>query len=301
MKIFKKNIPLFFSIVLVLSLLVKFFVYKTCPTIFVNLGLKKTQFDQLKKSVENFVKDYSGFVSVYIKDLNNGQTVLINENKKVPAASIIKIPIMSTIYYLNEIGKLSLEEELVYKKKHRCSGSGKIKFLPYHTKFKLKDLVKLMITESDNIATNIITERVGLVTLNHIFKETFGLKATNMNRYIMDLKLRDKGIENYTTAKEIGLMLENIYRGKLVSRNASLEMLKILMKQKATDRIPKYLPKEIVVAHKTGLMRDSCHDAGIVFTNKGNFVIVVLTQKLNTTIAKNVIAEIAYKTYSVYQ
>ncbi|MFQ3675609.1 MAG: serine hydrolase, partial [Endomicrobiia bacterium] len=213
MKKIKKNIVLL-SGILITILLLELFVTRTYSTIFINSRIKVSQFKQLRESVEYFVKDYSGFVSVYIKDLTDGRTVLINENKKIPAASIIKIPIMTAVYYLNEKGLISLDEELVYEKRHRCGGSGKIKFLPYKTKFKLKDLVEVMITESDNIATNIITEKIGLVTLNNIFKETFGLKDTDMNRYIMNLKLRDRGVENYTTAKEIGLMLENIYQGR---------------------------------------------------------------------------------------
>lgn len=301
MKNFKKNIVLFFCLLVITILFIEFFISQTYSTIFDVVEPRNSHFDQLQQSVENFVNNYSGLVCVYIKDLKNGKTIAINEEKPVPAASIIKIPIMAVVYYLNETGEISLDEKLCYEKRHRCSGSGKIKFLPYKTKFKLKDLVELMITESDNIATNIITERIGLTRLNYLFKETLGLKTTVMNRYIMDLKLRNRGIENYTTAKEVGEMLENIYRGKLISENSSVEMLKILMKQKISDRIPKYLPKEVVVAHKTGLMRDSCHDAGIVFTNKGDFVIVVLTQKLEPSIAKNVIAEIAYKTYSAYQ
>jgi len=281
--------------------IIEFFVSKIYSTEHNDEIVRKTQFEQLKESVENFVSNYSGTVAIYIKDLSSGQEIMINENKKIPAASLIKIPIMAATYYLNESGKISFEEELVYKRKHRCGGSGKIKYLPYNTKFKLKDLIELMITDSDNIATNIITEKVGLLTLNNVFNEVLNLNSTEMNRFIMDLKSRNKGIENYTTAKDMGMMLESIYRKKLISENASSEMLKILMKQKISDRIPKYLLKEVVVAHKTGLMRDSCHDAGIVFTNKGDFVIVVLTQELNTSIAKNVIAEIAYKTYSVYQ
>ncbi len=263
--------------------------------------IKKSQFQQLKESIEYYVKDYSGNISVYIKDLKTGQTVAINEEHKIPAASIIKIPIMAAVYHLQNEEKDLLEKSLVYEKRHRCAGSGKLKFFPCKTKFQISNLIELMITESDNIATNIITEYIGLDKLNQIFVSELNLKNTNMQRYIMDLKLRDKGIENYTSAKDIGIMLERIYNRKLISQTASEEMLEILMKQKISDRIPKYLPKEIVVAHKTGLMRDSCHDAGIVFTSKGDFIVVVLTEQINITLAKNVIAEIAYKTYSVYQ
>ena len=132
-------------------------------------------------------------------------------------------------------------------------------------------------------------------------KRDFGLKITNMDRSIMDLRARRKGIENYTTAREMGELLDKIYTGELVSKRASGEMLAILRNQQIADRIPKYLPKELVIAHKTGLMRNSCHDAGIVFTQNGDFIVVVLTEKIRAKTAKKLIAGIAYKAYSVYQ
>ncbi|MCX7956612.1 MAG: class A beta-lactamase-related serine hydrolase, partial [Endomicrobia bacterium] len=120
------------------------------------------------------------------------------------------------------------------------------------------------------------------------------------NRYVMDLVSRDKGIENYTTAEDIGMLLEKIYKKELISREYSTEMLLLLMKQKISDRIPKKLPKEVVVAHKTGLMRNVCHDTGIIYTKNGDFIICVLIENINCKLAKDIISEIAYKTYSLY-
>lgn len=267
----------------------------------------EAKIDELKQ-VEQEINDYINSlekvspevkIAVYIKDMSTGFCVKNNSEVLIPAASVVKVPIMAAVYYLVEKGELSLDEVIVYKKHHRCGGSGIIKNLPYGTKFKIKELLELMITISDNIATNMLTERIGFKKLNEIFRN-LGLKATNIDRYIMDLKSRTKGIENYTTAEDIGLLLEKIYKGRLVSRKSSIEMLSLLMKQKISDRIPKKLPEHIVVAHKTGLMKNVCHDAGIVFTNNGDFVICVLTENMNHKIAKNVIAEIAYKTYCMY-
>ncbi len=271
---------------------------------FVEKKGRKEQFGLIKELLMNYIshnKDEKTKIAVYIKDLATEEVVKINENIKIPAASLVKIPLMAAVYYLAEKNELSLDELLTYKKHHHSGGSGKIKHLRYGTKFTLRELVKLMITCSDNIATNMITERIGLHRINSIFKNQLGLKFTNMDRYVMDLRLRDKGVENYTTAEEIALLLEKIYRGELISKKASTEMLNILMNQNISDRIPKYLPQETVVAHKTGLMKNICHDAGIVFTNKGDFIVVVLTEQMDTKLAKNFIATVAYKTYCVYQ
>lgn len=261
---------------------------------------RKKQYILLKTYFENYIHQYEDNIAIYIKDLSTGEEIKFNENKQFPSASLVKIPLMATVFYKVEKAELQLDEELTYFKRHRCSGSGRIKFFSPGKKFKLSQLVDLMITESDNVATNIITERIGLEEINRIIKEEFKLKHTNMDRYIMDLVSRNHGIENYTTAKEMGMLLEKIYHGKLVSKQASLSMLTLLMRQRISDRIPRYLPEEVVVAHKTGLMRDSCHDAGIVFTENGDFVIVVLTKNIKPSLAKNIIGNLAYKVWNTY-
>jgi len=73
-----------------------------------------------------------------------------------------------------------------------------------------------------------------------------------------------------------------------------------MLKQRICDRIPKKLPLQIAVAHKTGLMKDVCHDVGIVYTNNGDFVICVLTQNIKHSLAKEFIADVAYETYCLY-
>lgn len=254
---------------------------------------------ELVDYTKTFEKEYNAVVSIYIKDIKTQYRIEINSDIPFPAASVIKIPIMAAVYHLAEKGELSLDEILVYNKKHRCGGSGVIKNLPYGEKFKIRKLVELMITISDNVATHMLIDRIGLNKLNKTFKE-LGLKNTILNRYVMDLKSRQQGKENYTTAEEIGELLEKIYKGKLVSKEASSEMLKFLLEQKITDRLPSKLPPQAVVAHKTGLMRDLCHDTGIVFTRNGDFIICVLTKTTNKPVAKNFIAEVAFKTYCAY-
>lgn len=272
-------------------------------SLYTKYELRIEELNRLKEDFKDYLRlfDIPGIsIAIYIKDLTTEYSIGINDEEKIPSASLIKIPIMAAIYYLAEEGEISLDNVLIYKKHHYCSGSGIIKNIPFGSKFKVKELIELMITVSDNIATQMLTEYVGLKKLDEIFKK-LELENTNISRYIMDLKKKKEGIENYTTAKDIGILLEKIYKGKLVSKLASSEMLFFLMKQKICDRIPRLLPKEVIVANKTGLMKDVCHDAGIVFTNNGDFIICILTKNLDHKIAKKFIAEVAYKTYCLYK
>ncbi|MFN3551046.1 MAG: serine hydrolase [Endomicrobiia bacterium] len=268
------------------------------------LDLETEKFQKLNEEIQSYLEyiksiDENYKIAVYIKDLSKDFVIKINSDKLIPSASVVKVPIMAAVYYLVDKGELSLNDSLVYKKKHRCGGAGIIKRYSYGKRFKVRELVELMITISDNVATHMLMEKIGIERLNKIFKD-LGLKNTDVKRYVMDLYSRNKGLENYTTAEDIGILLEKIYKGELISKEVSSNMLSLLMKQKISDRIPKKLPEEVNVAHKTGLMRNVCHDVGIVFTKNGDFVICVLTENMRSKFAKDIIAEISYKTYSLY-
>ena len=142
---------------------------------------------------------------------------------------------------------------------------------------------------------------MGINYLNEAFK-AIGLKDTNLSRKIADYNSRDKGMENFTTARDIAYILESIYRKTLIDESVSNKCLSLLKLCRVNDRIPRYLPAELTIAHKTGLERGVCHDAGIVYTPKGNFLICVLTKHVNpdSKLSKEFIAKLAFYTYSYF-
>ena len=128
-----------------------------------------------------------------------------------------------------------------------------------------------------------------------------GLTETALHRRLMDFSKRKQGVENYSSAYDISLVLEKSYDQKLISKELSRFGLKLLKKQKVNDRLPRYLPKDIVVAHKTGLERGVVHDAGIIFTPQGDYIITVLVKgEKNYRKAKKFIAQISGLTYNLY-
>ena len=121
---------------------------------------------------------------------------------------------------------------------------------------------------------------------------------------MMDFKERREGEENYTTAEDMASILEKLYRGDFLNKDVSEHCLSLLGQQKINDRIPRKLPRnETFIAHKTGLERHVCHDVGIVFTQKGDFMICVMVkhdERLAKS-AKRLIANVALSTYRYYQ
>lgn len=265
------------------------------------LEKRKTSWALLKETLENKVGQFEGEAGIVIKDLDMNWEVSFNKDKLFPSASLVKFPVMAACYYAAWEGRINLNDTLRLGVLEKVSGSGRLKDMQAGSVFNIEELIELMVCESDNTATNMLINLLGPDYLNKFFKE-IGLKNTNLSRKMMDFKSRKKGVENYTTAEDIAHMLEKVYRKEFLNSAPSEKCLELLKKQKVKDRIPAKLPRDAIVAHKTGLERKVCHDAGVVFTPKGDFLICILTKDAaNSKAAKEFIASVALDTHNYYQ
>jgi len=265
------------------------------------LEQKKAAWASLEKAMQSKLNNFSGDAGIIIEDLKMGWRIALNEDKLFPSASMVKIPIMAACFRAARDKKISLSSQLVLKASHKTEGSGVLKNKPVGSKFTVNELIELMITKSDNTAANMLIGLLGFDYLNGFFKSE-GLTHTNLSRKMMDFRYRKQGVENYTTAADISFILEKIYRRKFINRSVSGKCLGLLLKQKVNDRIPKKLPQDVPVAHKTGLERNVCHDAGIVFTGQGHFLICVLTKsRSGAQKVKAFISDISLYIYNTYE
>jgi len=263
---------------------------------------RKAAWGDFNRQLLSEIRKFKGEPAVIVKDLESDWEFVYAKNKLFPSASLVKIPIMAASFLAVEQGRLDLGRVIALKSSDKLTGSGILKSMPAGSTFSVERLIGLMIYDSDNTAANIITNLVGIDYLNNAFKE-FGLKDTELLRKVADYRSRRQGIENYTTAEDMALLLEKMYRRTLANRSVSDRCISVLKLTHLNDRIPKYLPADITVAHKTGLERNVCHDAGIVFTPRGNFLICVLTRYKNSgsNPAKEFIARVALLTYNFYE
>jgi beta-lactamase class A len=228
---------------------------------------------RLKREIGRF----RGRPGLVVKDLQTGWEYYYRKDRLFASASLSKLPIMAACFKAAEAGDIRLDQEVVLRSQDKLAGSGLLKDLPSGTPFTVERLVDLMISESDNTATNMLTSLMGIDRLNEEFK-SFGLQKTLLSRRIADYRARDRGLENYTNASEMAMMLEAMHRRELVSRDVSDRCISTLKLTRANDRIPRYLPSDLTVAHKTGLENGICHDAGIIFTRNGDLLVAVLTE-----------------------
>jgi beta-lactamase class A len=255
---------------------------------------------QLMSIIQARADKFPGEVGIYIKNLKTGDAVGLNDDKLFPSASLVKIPIMAAVYMANEENKLSLNDTIKLKRSFKVRDASKLYFARNGRSYGVRNLVERMIEESDNTATNMLVDALGFGYINQKFVE-LGLRETDLRRGVMDLKWRNCGIENYTTCKEMAYLLEKIYRRELVNGRASEDMLDILKKQKVKDRIPRLLPRGLDIAHKTGSLRDTISDVGIVFAPQGDFIICVITGDITSyKLAKRFISRVSKDIYNFY-
>lgn len=302
----KKKILIF--VVLITSLALGGFYYcasykeaKEAKVRLIMLKKRKAAWERLRINLQNQIKRFRGEAGIVIKDLDTGWEISFNRDKIIPSASLVKIPIMLSYFYAAGEGRVNLKDGIELVRSEKTGGSGLLKNSAAGSFFSIEGLIELMITHSDNTAANMLIDLMGFDTLRSYF-DKFGLKNTNLSRKMMDFDDRKKGIENYTTAGEMAYLLEGLYRKQFLNNGESVKCLKLLAQQKINDRIPKKLPEDALVAHKTGLEYGVCHDAGIVFTEKGNFLICVLTRHNNKFAhpAKRFISKIALTAYNYY-
>lgn len=206
-----------------------------------------------------------GEVSVYGMDLTTDEACAYQADIPLVAASVIKIPILIEAFRQARDGLLSMDEMFAIRPEQKMPSCGALTYLHDGLQVTLRDLCVLMIILSDNSATNILIDRLGMKNVNRTMRE-LGLTQTMLSRKLFDQDAQAKGIQNHITAGEMGLLLEKMYRGLCVSPQADADMLGILQDQRLNGKMPFFLHGEgVKIAHKTGEDDGITHDVGIVY------------------------------------
>jgi beta-lactamase class A len=216
-------------------------------------------------------------VAVAALHLPTGMRLDRAAERSFPAASVIKLPILAALYREAEAGRLRWEETVVLMEEAKVPGDGALRELHAGTSLTLEDLARLMIVISDNTATNLLIDRIGVEAVNDLLARE-GSSVTRLGRRMYDFAARERGLENHCSAGEMTGLLARLARRDLVSAAASEAMLAILKRQQRDSRIPRLLPPETPVANKTGSITGVCHDVGLIEAPGGPIALSVLTE-----------------------
>ena len=229
----------------------------------------------LQRQLEDIIKDFEGTGSIIVKDQE--KEFSINEEVQSKAASVIKLCILWQLYKEADDGNLSLDEEISLKDSDKVGGCGILKEFRQGLSFTLREIGILMIVLSDNTATNLMIDRLGIEKISKTIEE-LGLENTIMERRMYDPVAWKLGLENYTNPKDMILILDHMLNSDEISKEYRDEMIGILRRQQLNNKLPAMMPSDVDFAHKTGELDDIDHDVGILFLD-GKTIFIALMLK----------------------
>jgi beta-lactamase class A len=242
----------------------------------------------LQQRLEAMARAHPGKVSLYAKHLRTGEEVALDADRPVPTASVIKLPVMLEAFAQVKAGRRNLSDRVVLNSDNKVPGSGVLTFLHSGLEVTLEDAIVLMMVLSDNTATNLVIDQVGISAVNQRLA-AMALKNTYLYKKVykpaegqVPADQKEFGLGK-TTAREMAAVMEAIERCELKAAALCRRMIEILRSQQDRKMIPRYLETTdtseggSAIANKTGALDDVRNDVALVTTTTGPIVISVFT------------------------
>lgn len=206
------------------------------------------------------------------------ECIYYNHQEVFPSASVIKVPILIAGLKQAEEGLVNLNQ--ITRITNRVGGSGVLQSLSSLASLTVKDLMTLMITVSDNIATNMVIDLLGMKKINQVI-DGLGMSSTKLNRKMMDFAAIEAGLDNVTTPSDIIRCLKVMDEASFISAESSERALTIMGAQQFQDKLPAMMdPERMYIGNKTGGLPGVEHDCAILKYNGKTAYIAALTEKL---------------------
>ena len=248
------------------------------------------------KEICKIASELDGTIGLHIENLDSGEVFQINPEKVFPSASVIKIPMLALLLKDVESGKVDWEAPRTISPSNRVGGTGILRYLDKSYTPSLSVLAFLMITLSDNTATNEIMDIIGIARFNEFWQE-MGYKNIILMRKMLDFEAIKRGNNNYMCAGEAGKLLSQIAKGECISPQASKIIIDMMQHQQCVNKLPALLPaipswaseeqrinmppNTVLVGNKTGDLSGIQHDVGIFTLPDGTqYVISMFTSEL---------------------
>jgi beta-lactamase class A len=246
---------------------------------------QKSLWTKLEFTINEIERNLDGVLGVAIEDLSTGQRFLLHGDSIFPQASSIKIAVLAELYHQAQLsaqgtsGKAKLTDLYTVRAADLVADSDIMGGLtPGVTQITNRDLATMMVAVSDNSATNVLIDRLGMENVNALL-DSLGLQNTRLHRKMMDVKAAAEGRENISTPQDMLTLLDKIYQDKVLNKEMTADFFKMLRTHKDSF-IPRDLPDGLQIANKPGELEAVRNDSGIVFLQNRPYIICVMTTYL---------------------
>ena len=278
------------------TLLIATCIAQTAPS----AAKQKVLWQKLASQIEQVDQHLDGVMGVAIEDLTTGDHYFLHEDEVFAQASSIKITVLANLYLQAEQGKLKLTDLYTVQASDLVPDSDIMNGLtPGVTRVTLRDLATMMVAVSDNSATNVLIDRVGMQNVNAML-DSLNLPHTRLRRKMMDLQAAKEGRENISTPHEMMTLLDDIFHGKVLNKESTADFFNMLSTNK-NSWIPRDLPADLKIADKPGALEAVRNDSGIVFVEGRPYVICVMTSFLrNERDGEEAITKVSLETWRMF-
>jgi beta-lactamase class A len=212
-------------------------------------------------------------LSLWLSQADGHELLAIDADRPIPAASVIKVLILVEAHAQVIDGRFRWTDDYTLLSTDLVGGTGSFQREPVGSSWTYLQYSRRMITESDNVAANILLRRLGMRSINERAAK-LGLTVTHLEREFMDFDGQRRGLENWTTAREMGSLLRAIFRREILTKDACDSMI-ALLEHTSRGRIASGVPKDIAVGHKSGTLPGCRHDVGWVRVAGHPYVLAV--------------------------
>ena len=219
------------------------------------------------EAIRQEIDSLTGHLGFYYKNLVTGTEYGIGEEEIYGAASVIKFPLFLHVLSECHKGNMSLDDRIVTTEEDKVPSCGALNMFTGSIETDIRTLCRLMICISDNTATNRLINHCGIDAIEKGFSE-MGLEKTRIRRLLFDAESSARGIRNTISPKELGLLLEKLYRGEFINEEISGYAIDVLCEQQIGHKLGGKLGEDVAIAHKTGEDSGLSNDVGIVFSDQ---------------------------------
>jgi len=250
----------------------------------------------MQQTIQHIIQHAPYKVHMFVKDFKTNQFIIQERfDEPFSSASLIKVPILIAVLDYIEQHNTSLHQVLTIRPEDWVDFS--VISEQRVTTSSIYELLVWMITTSDNTATNVMIDFIGIETLNTYFWN-IGLTQTRIQRKMMDFERLAKGMDNLTSARDMAHLFSRIYEQNLLTPTFNQLVIDILCRQRFHDCLRRYIADDIKLAHKTGSLDSVDHDVGILYNNAHDYCIgVFITEVTQNEIARQLIGRLSKVIY----
>ncbi|WP_339262591.1 serine hydrolase [Lysinibacillus sp. FSL K6-3209] len=250
----------------------------------------------MQQTIQRLIQEAPYKVHMFVKDFKTNDFVIHERlDDAFSSASLIKVPILIAVFDYIDVCNIPINQVIT------VTPSDWVDFSVISeqrvTSCTIYELCVWMITTSDNTATNVLIDLIGMDVLNQYFHK-IGLTQTQLQRKMMDFERLAKGIDNITTARDMAHLFSRIYRQNLLSPVLSQLAIDILCRQRFHENLRRYIVDDVTIAHKTGGLDSVDHDVGIVYSHGQEYAIgVFITEVKQNDVARQLIGRLSKVVY----